>query len=376
MQYARNIETDEPIMMLDKRIGGTWSEDDGFGIDGASWAAELMQLDAMGKKRIQVWINSIGGSVIDGYNICNAILKTKTKVDTYCVGIAASMAAVVFQCGRRRIMADYGILMYHNPYNAAPDENASDAKVTEAMKESLNTMICERSGMDQQAMGLMMDRTTFINAIEAQEMKLCDEVEATAGLNAPRMKADSVQNSWKAANKVLNQIFDNKKPNTMKLVMNTLGLNVDAAEDSAVQAIQAIKNQLTEKDTEIANLQAQIAEKETAATNSANELKALQDQLDALKAEKEAADAATLEANATTMVNKFAAQGRIKNDDVTLKSWVNAAVKDMTGTQAMLESLPLNKAAVTIAVEPKAGEVSTSATGLMAKVMNNLKKNK
>jgi len=370
MQYARNIESDEPIMMLDRRIGGEWQEDDGFGIDGAQWAAELMQLDEMGKKRIQVWVNSIGGSVIDGYNICNAILKTKTKVDTYCMGIAASMAGVIFQCGRKRIMADYGILMYHNPYSV----DGNDKKVTDAMKDSLNKLICERSGMDQNQMSLMMDRTTFINAIEAQELKLCDEVEQTAGLNAPRMKADSVANSWKAASKVLNQYFDNKKPRTMKLVMNTLGLNDDAAENSAVQAIVAIKNQLGEKDARISELEAQITQKETAVTEVQDELKAAKDELAILKQEKQAAEAARLEAEATTMVNKFAAQGRIKNDETTLKSWVNSAIKDMAGTQSMLESLPLNRAAVTVQVESKPGEIGTSAVGLMAKVMNNLKK--
>ena len=359
-------------MMLDRRIGGTWTEEDGFGIDGKQWAAELMQLDAMGKKRIQCWINSVGGSVIEGYNICNAILKTKTKVDTYCMGIAASMAGVIFQCGRKRIMADYGILMYHNPYNMDGD---GDKKVTEAMKESMNTLICQRSGMDQTQMSVMMDRTTFINAMEAMDMKLCDEVEQTAGLNAPRLSSSSVSSSWKAANKVLNQIFDNQKPRTMKLVMNTLGLNMDAAEDSAVQAITAIKNQLGEKDTRISELEAQITEKETAVSNVQNELQAAKDELAALKQEKEAAEAAKLESEATTMVNKFAAQGRIKNDEATLKSWVATAVKDMTGTQAMLESLPLNKAAVTIAVEQKPGQVGTSAVALMAQVMNKHKRN-
>ncbi len=372
MQYARNIDSDEPIMMLDKRIGGSWQEDDGYGIDGTQWAAELMQLDGMGKKRIQVWINSVGGSVVDGYNICNAILKTKTKVDTYCVGIAASMAAVVFQCGRKRIMADYGILMYHNPYSM----DGEDKKVTEAMKDSLNKLVCERSGMDETQMSAMMDRTTFINAMEAETMKLCDEVEQTAGLNAPRMKTDSVTNSWKAAAKVLNQYFDHKNPRTMKLVMNTLGLNEDAAENSAVQAIQAMKNQVSEKEAKIAELETGISEKEAALQTIKDELEAAKAERDTLKQEKEAAEAAKLEADATAVVNQFAAQGRIKNDEATLKSWVNAAVKDMEGTKAMLESLPLNKAAVTVKVESKPGEVTTTAATLAAQVLNNLKKNK
>ena len=108
-KYTIDAESDEPIMLINKHIG--YDESDGMGIDGAEFERELMTLDTMKKKRIQVWINSPGGMVLDGWSIYNSILKTKTKVDTYCVGIAASIAGVIFQAGRERNMADYGILM-------------------------------------------------------------------------------------------------------------------------------------------------------------------------------------------------------------------------------------------------------------------------
>lgn len=373
MMYVRNIDSDEPVMMLDKRIGGGWQEEDGYGIDGSQFASELMALDGMGKKRIQVWINSVGGSVVDGYNICNAILKTKTKVDTYCAGIAASMAGVIFQCGRKRVMADYGILMYHNPYSA--DSTDQDSGVLNSMKESLNKIICEKSGMDNQAVSLMMDRTTFINAEEAKTMGLCDEIEGTALLNAPRKSIDNGVNAyWKEANKVLNQYFNNQNPQPMKLVANKLGLNADAAENSILAAVEAVMNQVSEKETVISDLQKQIQDKENEAQRISDELKAAKDQLQQLQNEKAQAEEATALANAQNMVKGYAAQGRIKNDDVTIQAWVNKAKTDMEGVKTMLESLPLNKAAVTIAVENKTGEVGTSAVKLMAEVLNKTKK--
>lgn len=374
MQYVRNIDSDEPIMMLDKHIGG-YDEKEGYGISGSDFAAQLMALDGMGKKRIQVWINSTGGSVVDGYNICNAILKTKTKVDTYCAGIAASMAGVIFQCGRKRIMADYGILMYHNPYST--DSTDQESGVLASMRESLNRIIAQKSGMDSQAVALMMERTTFINAEEAQTMGLCDEIESTAGLNAPRMSrvTNSLQGIWSEANQVLNQYFQKQTPNTMKLVANKLGLNADAAEASIVTAIEAVQNQLTEKDQTIQSLKDEIASKEAAAQKAADDLKAAQDKLTQLESEKNAAEEAKALADATNMVKGYAAQGRIKNDDVTIGAWIAKAKDDMNGVKTMLESLPLNKAAVTIAVEPQKGaEGSTSAAFLMAKVMNATKK--
>jgi ATP-dependent Clp endopeptidase proteolytic subunit ClpP len=371
MEYCRNPDADEPIMMLDRHIG--YDEKNGYGVDGSRFAAELMALDEMGKKRIQVWINSVGGSVVDGYNICNAILKTKTKVDTYCAGIAASMAGVIFQCGRKRIMADYGILMYHNPYSG--DSADQDNGVLSSMKESLNKIICEKSGMDAQAVGLMMDRTTFINAEEARTMGLCDEIESTSGLNAPRKAlATSPVAFWKEANNVLNQYFENKTPKRMKLVTNKLGLHDDAAEASIVAAIESVQNQIAERDTTIQSLKDAITAKEAAAQKAVDDLKAAQDQLAQLQSEKEAAEEAKAIADATNMIKGYAAQGRIKNDDATIAAWTAKAKNDMDGVKTMLESLPLNKAAVTINVDPKPGEQSTSAAYLMAKVMNNMKK--
>lgn len=373
MQYVRNIDSDEPIMMLDRHIGG-WDEKNGFGIDGSTFAAELMALDGMGKKRVQVWINSVGGSVVDGYNICNAILKTKTKVDTYCAGIAASMAGVIFQCGRKRVMADYGILMYHNPYSGEGSDQESG--VLSSMKESLNKIICQKSGMDEQSVSVMMDRTTFINAEEAMTMNLCDEIESTAGLNAPRkMMSGNPTAAWMEAQNIINQFFDNKNPRRMKLVTNKLGLQDDAAESSIVSAIEAVQNQLTEKDQTIQSLRDEILAKEAAANKAAEDLKEAQDKLAQLESEKTAAEEAKALAEATNMVKTYASQGRIKNDDATVGAWVAKAKEDMTGVKTMLESLPLNKAAITIDVDPMPGaEVNTSAAYLMAKVMNNTKK--
>src|SRR5206468_3552386 len=101
-----------------------------------------------------------GGLVSDGYNIYNAILKSQTKVDTYCTGMAASIAGVIFQAGRNRIMADYGILMYHNPFGG-------DNDAINAITDSIATMIAGRCGKDKDAVLLIMHDTTFIRAEDA-----------------------------------------------------------------------------------------------------------------------------------------------------------------------------------------------------------------
>ena len=66
MFYCDNPEVEEPIMLINREIGG---DGDLFNyINGALFQEELLQLDNMGKKRIQIWINTVGGSMIR-YNI-------------------------------------------------------------------------------------------------------------------------------------------------------------------------------------------------------------------------------------------------------------------------------------------------------------------
>ena len=56
LKYTIDIAAEEPIMMLDKHIG--YDSDKGEGIDGAEFAKELLYLDSLQKKRIQVRINT------------------------------------------------------------------------------------------------------------------------------------------------------------------------------------------------------------------------------------------------------------------------------------------------------------------------------
>ena len=55
-RYTVDVNSDEPVMLINKHIG--FDSEDGFGIDGSSFQAELLAFDTMGKTKIQVWINS------------------------------------------------------------------------------------------------------------------------------------------------------------------------------------------------------------------------------------------------------------------------------------------------------------------------------
>ncbi|MGN7818787.1 ATP-dependent Clp protease proteolytic subunit [Chitinophaga sp. 22536] len=384
--YTVNAESDEPIMLINRHIG--FDDEIGEGIRGDLFQQELLTLDGMGKKRIQVWINSPGGSVYEGYSIYNAILKSKTKIDTYCVGIAASMAAVVFQSGRTRYMADYSILMYHNPFNSKDPKDQSES--LEQMRKSLVTMICNRSGMGQFECEAMMNRETFMDASEAFNLKLCDVIEQSADYNRKRLSgvASDQKMLWKEANAVINQYlfkpqsFKNQITKTTNMLKTTmaLGLIEGVPEDAIVAAIKGIQDKAYNAEAEVVSLnkkltdvenaskksveekEAKIAELEDGLKKEKDELKKMKDELAAMKKEKEEAEASAKATEAKNMVMGFVAIGKIKNEDAAIKPWIAKGIEDLDGTKALLENLPLNRQAATIPVENKLGEKETKTT--------------
>jgi ATP-dependent Clp endopeptidase proteolytic subunit ClpP len=177
-QYTVNPSADVPVMLLTEDIG---PDENGKGIDGNKFLAELLALEALKPKSIEVWINSAGGIVAEGYSIYSAIIDSKVPVDTKCVGMAASISAVIFEAGRNRVMNDYAWLMFHNPYGG------DDEKLLEVMKASIGTMVA-RCGKPVDEILDMMQRTTYIYADEALQLGLADRVDASGEKNKKRMQ--------------------------------------------------------------------------------------------------------------------------------------------------------------------------------------------
>lgn len=378
MTYCIDENADEPIMLLNKEVG------DG-GIEGSLFQSELLYLDTLGKKRIQVWINSPGGVVMDGYNIYNAILKSKTKVDTYCVGIAASIAAVIFQAGRTRYISDYGRLMYHEAHGGV-------GKQLEVMNTSIATMVASRSGKTEDEILSAMKRTTWMTADEALVNGFADSIEVSSDHNKKRMvgepkedlaEPEQAKALWTNCNKILNSIFSEikfPKTKTMTKVTNKLGLNQDASEESILSAIAEIENKLSanvkNSADAIAKLENEIAEKN-------KEKESLECSLNEFKKKAEEEEAAKNEAVAkaedekvTNMLSEFVKVGKIKNESVEEWTATSKAI-GFEKAKAILEALPLNKVSNKIEDSPvtlKAGELPTSAVSLMARIQNNLKK--
>lgn len=132
-------------------------------------------------KDIQMYINSPGGSVSAGLAIYDTMQHIKPDVSTMCVGMAASMGAVLLTAGAKgkRFALPNSEVMIHQPLGGARGQ-ASDieihAKHILQTRERLNKILSERSGQPLERVAQDTDRDNFMSAQDAKAYGLIDEV--------------------------------------------------------------------------------------------------------------------------------------------------------------------------------------------------------
>ncbi|MCA0986799.1 ATP-dependent Clp endopeptidase proteolytic subunit ClpP [Guptibacillus algicola] len=132
-------------------------------------------------KDISLYINSPGGSITAGMAIYDTMQFIKPKVSTICIGMAASMGAFLLAAGEpgKRYALPNSEVMIHQPLGGTQGQ-ASDieihAKRIIQMREKLNKILAERTGQPLDTIERDTDRDRFMEANEAKEYGLIDEV--------------------------------------------------------------------------------------------------------------------------------------------------------------------------------------------------------
>lgn len=133
------------------------------------------------KKDIQLYINSPGGSVVAGMAIYDTMQFVKPDVSTICVGMAASMGAVLLAAGAKgkRFALPNSEILIHQVMGGAEGQ-ASDIEITAKqilkMKAKLNGILAKHSGQKVEKIEKDADRDYYMNAAEAKEYGLIDEI--------------------------------------------------------------------------------------------------------------------------------------------------------------------------------------------------------
>ena len=144
--------------------------------------AQLLFLEAEDPdKDIYLYINSPGGSVTAGMAIYDTMNYIKPDVCTVCVGMAASMGAFLLSSGAKgkRFALPNSTIMIHQPLGGAKGQ-ATDieihAKWILQIKERLNKILSARTGQPLEKIKIDTERDNFMNAKEAKEYGLVDEI--------------------------------------------------------------------------------------------------------------------------------------------------------------------------------------------------------
>ncbi|MFH1352408.1 MAG: ATP-dependent Clp protease proteolytic subunit [bacterium] len=147
--------------------------------------AQLLHLESENKeKEISIYINNPGGIVTSGLAILDTINFIRCPIATYCLGQAASMAAIILACGtkgKRRALPNARI-MIHQPLGGIQGQ-ATDigiqAKEILRIKKRLNEILAEATGQPISKIENDTERDYFMTAEEAQKYGIVDEVVAS-----------------------------------------------------------------------------------------------------------------------------------------------------------------------------------------------------
>lgn len=151
--------------------------------------AQLLFLEAQDPdKDIHLYINSPGGSVSAGFAIYDTMNYIKCDVSTICIGMAASMGAFLLAAGAKgkRYALPSSEIMIHQPLisGGGLSGQTTDIKIyTDHLvktKEKMNRILAERTGKTYKQVCNDTERDNFMDAFEAKEYGLVDEVIVSA----------------------------------------------------------------------------------------------------------------------------------------------------------------------------------------------------
>ena len=145
--------------------------------------AQLIFLEAEdSEKDINLYINSPGGSVSAGLAIYDTMKYIKPDVATICVGMAASMGAILLAGGAagKRTTLPHSRIMIHQPWVGGLQGQTTDieihAKEMIKTREVLYQILTEHTGKSMEQITKDCDRDYFLSAEEAKNYKLVDNI--------------------------------------------------------------------------------------------------------------------------------------------------------------------------------------------------------
>lgn len=147
----------------------------------SSICAQLLYLSSISSEPIQMYINSPGGSVSAGLAIYDIMKYIRCDVSTICMGICASMAAVLLSAGTqgKRSALSNSEIMIHQPMGGMQGQ-AKDMEIAalhiQKLKERLYSILSENTRQSNETLRRDCDRDYYMDAKEALSYGLIDAI--------------------------------------------------------------------------------------------------------------------------------------------------------------------------------------------------------
>ena len=147
--------------------------------------AQLLHLESQdAEKDISLYINSPGGEVYSGLAILDTMNFIKPQVSTICVGMAASMAAVLLSAGAKgkRFCLPHSKVMIHQPMGGTGDGHTQQTDIQimadeiKKTRDRLEGIIAKHCGKTQEQVHVDCERDNWLSAEEAKAYGLVDDI--------------------------------------------------------------------------------------------------------------------------------------------------------------------------------------------------------
>ncbi|MBS4164080.1 ATP-dependent Clp protease proteolytic subunit 2 [Candidatus Protochlamydia amoebophila] len=133
------------------------------------------------KKDVHIYINSLGGYITSGLAIYDTMQYLGCDINTYCIGQAASMGALLLTAGTKgkRFALPNSRIMIHQPYGGVGGTSADvalQAKEILELKKRLNHIMADSTKQPLEKIAADSERDFYMSAVEAKDYGLIDEV--------------------------------------------------------------------------------------------------------------------------------------------------------------------------------------------------------
>ncbi|MGM9968777.1 MAG: ATP-dependent Clp protease proteolytic subunit [Anaeroplasma sp.] len=142
--------------------------------------SQLLYLDSVSNDDINIYINSPGGSITSGLAIYDTIHFINSKVNTVCIGMAASMAAFLLaSTSGKRYALKHSEIMIHQPYGGMQGVVSDidiQARRLLKTKEQMNQLLAIHTGQTIEKIEKDTERDYYMSASEALKYNIIDKI--------------------------------------------------------------------------------------------------------------------------------------------------------------------------------------------------------